>query len=153
MSAANRISLSAEQRDWLDSQIRTKFYGAPISDANIDDILNCVGPNWVPSDLDRQQLKKDIDAAWKFYRDYTRYSKKGLRTKLRKYAEKVHKTANALSDVLNEETEEADIFRYGWISRAFPLNDFRIRLQHLPTLLAMFHKTYSSPQTRGLLSK
>src|SRR5262249_20818495 len=53
----------------------------------------------------------------------------------------------ALSDILNQESYEADIFRYGWISRTFPLNDFRIRLQHLITLVATFQTMYSSPVT------
>ena len=79
--------------------------------------------------------------------DYTRLSSKGQRTKLRKYAENVHNALKASSDILNQESYEADIFRYGWISRTFPLNDFRIRLQHLITLVATFQTSHSSPVT------
>jgi hypothetical protein len=147
MSAATEVALTAEQKAWLDSKIKEQVYGAPISDAAIADILNRVGLDYVPSDLERQQLKDEINLAWKFYTDYTRLSSKGQRTKLRKYAGNVHKALNALSDVLNQESYEADIFRYGWISRAFPLNDFRIRLHHLMTRVATFQTMCSSPLT------
>jgi hypothetical protein len=60
MSAAKKVAITAEQRDWLDSLIKAKVYGAPISDAAIEKILNSVGVDYVPRDLDRQQLKKEI---------------------------------------------------------------------------------------------
>jgi len=120
MSAARKVAITAKQRDWLDSLVKAKVYGAPISDAAIEEILNNVGADYVPRDLDRQQLREDINLAWRFYRDYRRQGSKGQRTKLRKYATEVHNALNALSDILNEESYEADIFRYGWISREFP---------------------------------
>jgi hypothetical protein len=70
---------------------------------------------------------------------------------LQGYARKVHEAATKLADVLNQSSWEADIFRYGGISTAFPLTDFRIQLQRLPHFVEIFQTVYSSPTTRNAI--
>jgi hypothetical protein len=147
MSAPKPIVLTAEQRAWLDAQIAAIVYGTPISDEAIADILNCLGPDYVPSDLDREQLKKDIDGAWRFFKEIGRFEK-GQRTSMRKYALGVQKAAEALSNVLDQSNWEANRFRYSQVMfNVFPLNDFRLRLRHLQKIAADFLAIYSSPVT------
>jgi hypothetical protein len=85
--------------------------------ADIQDILDKVtSARYVPPpDLDQLELLRDLNNAWEFRKLRKQAVSKASRTIIRKYAEKVAKTANALSE----------------IGAAVPLTDLQIRLQHL----------------------
>jgi hypothetical protein len=144
VSSKNKFRLTTEQVDWLNGKIRAQVYGA-ISDEAIAQILDRVGHDNVPIGLDREQLKNDIEEAWRFYSDFQRNTSRGEQTQLRSYADKVWKAANALQEILDEESREADIFRYSNLFRnVFLLTNFRIQLQRLPKYVAVFKSFYNN---------
>jgi hypothetical protein len=117
-----------------------------LSDSDIDGILDSVGREFVPEGLDRGELKQDIEAAWDFYQGYSRESSKSRRTALRRYAEKIVKAANTLTDILQDTEPVSESLRKS-ISRDVPLHDFLIqlrRLSHRAGLLVMRHSGWSS---------
>jgi hypothetical protein len=71
-----------------------------LDDAGIDRILNYVGD--VPGTLDKSELRKDILAAWDFYRGYKRENSKGARTERREHATKIAHKTNELIRLLND---------------------------------------------------
>jgi hypothetical protein len=107
-----------------------------------------VGAEPVLSDPNVEQLKADIYIAWRFYNDFKRWTSKGERRRLRTYTEKVRRFVHDLEETLNQESWEADIFRYNRLSREmFPLNSFRIQLQSFAKMVAAFESFYSQKAT------
>src|SRR5262245_50540075 len=81
-----------------------------VDDAGIDRILDNVG--YVPSTLDKSELRKDILAAWEFYQGCKRDSK-GARTKRREHATKIARKTNELIQLLNDPAEDWVRLRIG----------------------------------------
>jgi hypothetical protein len=144
------IAFSAEQIQWLTDRIYAQVYGEPIGTEMVAEILETVGAEHVPPDLNVEHLKADIYIAWRFYNDFKRLTFKGDRSRLKTYAENVRIAVHDLEKILNEESWEADIFRYNRLSREmFPLNSFRIQLQSFPKMVAAFEGFYSKKATPG----
>ena len=77
----------------------------------VDKILEHVGIEH-PNALDKLELRRDILAAWDFYRSYRREDHKRDRTKRRKFAAKIAATADKLYQILNDpNSAEAEVFR------------------------------------------
>jgi hypothetical protein len=80
-----------------------------LDDVGIDRILNYVGD--VPGTLDKSELRKDILAAWDFYRGYKRENSKGARTERREHATKIAHKTNELIRLLNDPDPAGDWVR------------------------------------------
>ncbi len=115
---------------------------AKLNDLDIERVLEGVGARYVPQNLNRKQLVYDINRAWSFYHDYRKETSKGHRTALLKYTKRVIGAANALSDLLDQPHEDADDFRKFVSHAAFPLSEFRTRLQRLPGLAESLQNAY-----------
>ncbi len=113
-----------------------------LNDLDIERILEDVGARYVPQNINRKQLVYDISRAWNFYHNYRKETSKGRRTALLKYTKQVMGAANALSELLGQSHEEADDFRKFVSHAAFPLSEFRTRLQRLPGLARSLHNSY-----------
>jgi hypothetical protein len=70
MPAKKIIAFTPEQIQWVKDLINAQLYGESISDEAVSRILKEVGTEHVPPDLDLEQLKTDIYAAWCLYSDY-----------------------------------------------------------------------------------
>jgi hypothetical protein len=150
MPANKLISLSVEQIQWLTDRIYAQIHGEPIGDEAVAEILKAVGAEHIPPDINVEQLKADIYIAWRFYNDFKRSTSKGERKRLATYAEKVRRAVHDLEKILNQESWEADIFRYNRLSfEMFPLNSFRIQLQSFPKMVGAFESFYSRKATPG----
>jgi len=148
MSVGKPIGPSPEQIQWVNDQINAQVYGEPISDEALGRILEAVGPEHVPSDLDLGQLKTDIYTAWRLYKDIALGTSKGERSRMRTYIKKVQEAAHELAAILGQQNLEAKIFRHSRLSsELFSLNGFRIQLAWFPKLIATFESTYSEKAT------
>jgi hypothetical protein len=115
---------------------------AELDDGAVAEVLKCVGKNDTPGNLDREQLKTDINAAWDFCRGYEAESSKRRRTQLRNYAGKLRKAAQNLSDLLDQSDSVAISLRKRILHR-IPLNEFRERLHGLVQLSQVLSNAYS----------
>ncbi len=116
-----------------------------LNDSDVERVLESVGAKYVPPDLNRKQLAYDINRAWNFYHNYRKETSKGHRTALLKYTKQVIGAANALSELLDQSHEEADDYRKFVSHAAFPLSEFRTRLQRLPRLARSLQNAYDVP--------
>jgi len=83
-----------------------------LDDRAVDKILEHVGMEQTPNSLDKLELRRDILAAWDFYRGYRREDHKRDRTKRRKFAATIAATADKLYEILNDpDSPEAELFR------------------------------------------
>jgi hypothetical protein len=150
MATDKLMGLSVEQQRLTD---RIRIYGKPIGNEAVAEILEAVGAEHVPSDINVEQLEADIYIAWRSYNGLKRYTSKAKRRRLIIYAEKVSRAVYDLKKILDQESWEADIFRYNMSFEMFPLNMFRIRLQSFPITVSAFESLYrrgaATPRTQG----
>jgi hypothetical protein len=149
VSARDKIEPADHARKQLgprrrDSRVRVPV--AELDDGAVTEILKSVGQNDTPGNLDREQLKNDINAAWDFYRGYGAESSKGRRTQLRNYAGKLRKAGQNLSDLLDQSDPAAISLRKRILHR-IPLNEFRERLYGLVQLSQVLSSAYSGPSS------
>jgi hypothetical protein len=152
MAAKINFTITAEQKEWLRDQIRTQVYGPPISTNDLAGALKRMDADYLPHDLDREQIRKDVYNAWCGYQDYKRAFSKGGRREMIRYTLNVRKTAGALSDCLNKDNWPANFFRHQKTFDEFDLTTFRIRLQRLSEIAAVTNKIYSGKLARSALN-
>jgi hypothetical protein len=113
-----------------------------LDDEGVTEVLKHVGPNDAPGNLDREELRNEINAAWDFYHGYEAESSKGRRAQLRSYAGKLCRAAQNLSGVLDQSDPLATSLRKR-ISHRIRLNEFRERLHGLVQLCQVLSTLYN----------
>src|SRR5262245_30795956 len=132
------VSLSAD-----DANAQPLGGALAISDAQIASVLQCVGRNEVPDALDREELKKDINAAWDFYRGYKGETSKSGRTKLQKGVNEILEATNEYIGIID--ASELDTRKS--ISRKFPLDELRGQLNLLAQCCVALCNAHSNPSS------
>jgi hypothetical protein len=110
--------------------------------SNIDNILSTVGPKYIPADLDTNSLLYDLNGAWNFYHTQLENSP-GRRTALLRYATRVIRAANSLSEILKQSHQGADAL-HRFLGDRF-VDDLQVGLQRLSGRAKMLQSPYSSP--------
>jgi hypothetical protein len=149
VSPIDRIEPADHARKQIDPRRRDSRVRVPVEeldDRAVAEVLKCVGQNDNPGNLDREQLKNDINAAWDFCRGYEAESSKRRRTQLRNYAGKLRKAAQNLSDLLDQSDPAAISLRKRILHR-ISLNEFREQLHGLVQLSQVLSSAYSGPSS------
>jgi hypothetical protein len=115
---------------------------AELDDESVAEILKCVGLNDTPRNLDREQLKNDINAALDFFQGYKAESSKSRRTQLRSCAGKFGRAAQNLSDVLDQSDLVSTLLQKR-ISHRICLTEFQKQLHDLVQLCQALSNAYS----------
>ena len=70
-----------------------------LDEAGVSQILAAVGR--APACIDPKALKVDLESAWQFFSNYEEQSRKGIRSKYRKLAQEISKSAGDLAQLLD----------------------------------------------------
>lgn len=90
-----------------------------LDDEGIDRILAEVGQRFLPAQVDRNSLRRDIEHAWDSYRGEDRNSDRGLRKKHHKLTLKISECADKLFRLLDDPKDAEWVRRR--LGQAFPI--------------------------------